>query len=25
MLEKNLLVLEEGVLEGRNTFGNIIK
>ncbi|HEX7136516.1 MAG TPA: magnesium-translocating P-type ATPase, partial [Vicinamibacterales bacterium] len=25
MLEKDLLVLEEGVLEGRNTFGNIIK
>ena len=25
MFEKNLMVLEEGVLEGRNTFGNIIK
>jgi Mg2+-importing ATPase len=25
LLEKNLLVLEEGVLEGRRTFGNIIK
>lgn len=25
LLEKNLMVLEEGVLEGRRTFGNIIK
>lgn len=25
MLEKDLMVLEQGVLEGRNTFGNIIK
>jgi Mg2+-importing ATPase len=25
LLEKNLMVLEEGVLEGRATFGNIIK
>ncbi|MGH8456364.1 MAG: magnesium-translocating P-type ATPase [Stenotrophobium sp.] len=25
LLEKNLLVLEEGVLEGRKTFGNIVK
>ncbi|MCS6776027.1 MAG: magnesium-translocating P-type ATPase [Chloroherpetonaceae bacterium] len=25
MLEKDLMVLEEGILEGRNTFGNIIK
>src|SRR5579875_3435495 len=25
LLEKNLMVLEEGVLEGRITFGNIIK
>jgi Mg2+-importing ATPase len=25
LLEKNLLVLEEGVLEGRVTFGNIVK
>lgn len=25
MLEKDLMVLAEGVLEGRNTFGNIIK
>lgn len=25
LLEKNLMVLEEGVIEGRKTFGNIIK
>jgi Mg2+-importing ATPase len=25
LLEKNLMVLEEGVLEGRKTFGNIVK
>jgi Cation transport ATPase len=25
LLEKNLMVLEEGVIEGRITFGNIIK
>ncbi|HUL40901.1 MAG TPA: magnesium-translocating P-type ATPase [Burkholderiales bacterium] len=25
LLEKNLMVLEEGVLEGRRTFGNIVK
>lgn len=25
MLEKDLMALEEGILEGRNTFGNIIK
>lgn len=25
LLEKNLLVLEQGVIEGRNVFGNIIK
>jgi Mg2+-importing ATPase len=25
LLEKNLMVLEEGVIEGRRTFGNIIK
>ena len=25
LLEKNLLVLEEGVIEGRRTFGNIVK
>lgn len=25
LLEKNLMVLEEGVIEGRNVFGNIIK